>query len=162
MIVTPAPMGHQTGRSTLLVACLLAAGCKKAPRFCDQDLSGLWLNSSDRHFAYRFRDDGGTVAGEFLQRADDGGLTAPTPAITFEFHRTAEALAGAMRSSDATQGGHLCPTEFETRITACGPAGLQVVSETSAPIGEDCKRLMLPDGGPAPRDLSEFHFERAK
>jgi hypothetical protein len=150
------------GRSIVLVACLLPAGCKKTPRFCDQDLSGLWLNSSDRHFAYRFRDDGGTVTGEFLQRADDGGTTAPTPPITFDLRRTGDSLAGVMRGSDTTQGGHPCTTEFETRITDCKPDALQVVSETSAPIGEDCKRLTLEDGGAVPRDLTEFHFERAR
>ena len=150
------------GRSLVFAACLLSAGCKKTASFCDQDLSGLWLNSSDRHFAYRFRDDGGTVSGEFLERADDGGVTAPTPPITLDLRRTKDALAGVMRGSDTTQGGHTCTTEFETRITDCRPGALQVVSETSAPIGEDCKRLTLEDGGVVPRDLTEFHFERAK
>ena len=149
-----------------LLACLVAAaGCKKAPpaqpRFCDQDLSGVWLNSSDRHFAYRFRDDGGVVSGEFLQRADDGGMTVPSPSITFEMRRTPDALAGVMRGSDTTAGGRTCVAEFETRVTDCKPDALQVVSETSAPIGEDCKRLTEADGGPLPRDLTEFRFERA-
>ncbi|MGZ6125844.1 MAG: hypothetical protein ACXWLR_12840, partial [Myxococcales bacterium] len=126
-----------------------------------QDLSGVWLNSSDRHFAYRFRDDGGTVAGEFLQRADDGGMTAPPEPITFDLRRNPGAIAGVMRGSDTTQGGRKCPTEFETRITDCKPDALQVVTETSAPIGEDCKRIRSEDGGSLPRDLTEFRFERA-
>jgi hypothetical protein len=152
-------------RLALLAACLAAAGCKKAPppqpRFCDQDLSGVWLNSSDRHFAYRFRDHGGVVSGEFLQRADDGGMTAPSPPITFEMRRSPDAIAGVMRGSDTTQGGHACATEFETRVTDCKPDALQVVSETTAPIGEDCKRLTAADGGALPLDLTEFRFERA-
>ena len=152
-------------RLAAIAACLLAAGCRKAPppqpRFCDQDLSGVWLNSSDRHFAYRFRDDGGVVAGEFLQRADDGGLTAPADRITFELRRGPEAIEGVMRGSDQTKGGRTCPVEFETKISDCKPDALQVVTETSAPIDEECKRLKAEDGGVLPRDLAEFRFERA-
>jgi len=149
-----------------LIACIVAAaGCKKAPppqpRFCDQDLSGLWLNSSDRHFAYRFRDDGGVVTGEFLERRDDGGTSAPSPPITFELRRTPDGIAGVMRGSGTTEGGHTCATEFETRVTDCKPDALQVVSETTAHVGEDCKRLTEADGGPLPRDLTEFRFERS-
>ena len=149
-----------------IAACLLAAGCKKAlppqPPFCDQDLSGIWLNSSDRHFAYRFRDDGGVVAGEFVQRADDGGLTAPAEPITFELRRGADAIQGVMRGSDQTKGGRTFPVEFETKISDCKPDALQVVTETSAPIDEQCKRLEAEDGGVLPRDLAEFRFERAR
>ena len=152
-------------RLAAIAACLVAAGCRKAPppqpRFCDQDLSGVWLNSSDRHFAYRFRDDGGVVAGEFLQRADDGGLTAPADRITFELRRGPEAIEGVMRGSDQTKGGRTCPVEFETKISDCKPDALQVVTETSAPIDEECKRLKAEDGGVLPRDLAEFRFERA-
>src|SRR5690242_15477597 len=58
VIVPPPSRGLQMARIAALAVCLAAAGCKKAPppqpRFCDQDLSGLWLNSSDWHFAYRF------------------------------------------------------------------------------------------------------------
>lgn len=149
-------------RLAAIAVCIAAAGCKKAPpRFCEQNLSGVWLNSSDRHFAYRFRDDGGVVEGEFLERADDGGMTAPAPPITFELRRGPDTIAGVMRGSGQTKGGRTCPTEFETRITDCKPEALQVVSETSAPIGEDCKRLSLEDGGAVPPDLTEFRFERA-
>jgi hypothetical protein len=88
-------------------------------------------------------------------------MTAPSPPITFELRRTPGAIAGVMRGSDTTQGGHTCLTEFETRVTDCKPDALQVVSETSAPIGEDCKRLTAEDGGALPRDLTEFRFERA-
>jgi hypothetical protein len=150
----------------VITLCLAAAACKKAApqqsRFCDQDLSGLWLNSSDRHFAYRFRDDGGVIAGEFLQRSDDGGLSAPSEPITFDLRRTASGISGVMHSSGESPGGRPCPVEFETRITACKPDSLQVVSETSMPIDEQCRRLTADqDGGAVQRDLTEFRFERA-
>jgi hypothetical protein len=153
-------------RLAALLACLAAGACKKAPpalpRFCDQDLSGLWLNSSDRHFAYRFREDAGVVEGEYLERADDGGLTASAQPITFDLRRTPDAIAGVMRGSGETPGGKTCPLEFETRISDCKPDALQVVVETSANVDENCRRIPAEDGGIAARDLREFRFERAR
>jgi len=149
----------------VFVACLAAAACRKAsqphPRFCDQDLSGLWLNSSDRHFAYHFREDGGVIRGDYLQREDDGGLSNPAEPITFELHRTNEAVSGVMRTTGESPSGRACPVEFETRISDCKPDALQVVVEVSAALGEDCKRTPAEDGGIVPRDLREFRFERA-
>ena len=153
-------------RLGLIVACLAVAACKRAPpaqpRFCDQDLSGVWLNSSDRSLAYTFHDDGGVVQGEFMQRAEDGGLTRPAEPITFELKRTDTAVAGVMRSTGTTAGGRNCPVEFETRISDCKPDALQAVVEVSAPVGEDCKRFSPEDGGAAPSDLREFRFERER
>jgi len=149
----------------VFVACLAAAACRKAsqpqPRFCDQDLSGLWLNSSDRHFAYHFREDGGVIRGDYLQREDDGGLSNPAEPITFELHRTNEAVSGVMRTTGESPSGRACPVEFETRISDCKTDALQVVVEVSAALGEDCKRTPAEDGGIVPRDLREFRFERA-
>jgi len=149
----------------VFVACLAAAACRKAsqpqPRFCDQDLSGLWLNSSDRHFAYHFREDGGVIRGDYLQREDDGGLSNPAEPISFELHRTNEAVSGVMRTTGESPSGRACPVEFETRISDCKPDALQVVVEVSAALGEDCKRTPAEDGGIVPRDLREFRFERA-
>jgi hypothetical protein len=147
------------------LACLAAAACRRAPppqsRFCDEDLSGLWLNSSDRHFAYRFREDAGVIQGDYLRREDDGGLAIPAEPITFELRRTAEAVSGVMRTKGESPGGRACPVEFETRVSDCKPDSLQVVVEVSTAVGEDCKRAPAEDGGIAPRDLREFRFERA-
>ena len=152
-------------RLIVLLVCFVAAACRKAsqpqPRFCDQDLSGLWLNSSDRHFAYRFREDAGVIQGDYLQREDDGGLSNPAEPITFELHRTNEAVSGVMRTTGESPSGRACPVEFETRISDCKADALQVVVEVSAALGEDCKRTPAEDGGIAPRDLREFRFERA-
>src|SRR3954469_5466021 len=152
-------------RSALFVACLTAAACNRSapaqPRFCDQDVAGLWLNSSDRHFAYRFREDGGAVTGEFLEREDDGGLNAPAAPVTFELKRTATTIEGVMRSSQETAGGRTCPVDYATRISDCKPQALQVVVEVSATVSEDCKRRSAEDGGPIPPDLREYRFERA-
>ena len=153
-------------RLIVFLACLAAAACRKAsqpqPRFCDQGLSGLWLNSSDRHFAYRFREDAGVIRGEYLQREDDGGLSSPVEPITFELRRGEEAVTGVMRTAGESPSGRACPVEFETRISDCKPDALQLVVEVSAAIGEDCKRTPAEDGGIAPRDLREFRFERAR
>ena len=50
----------------------LLAGCKRAPpaqpRYCDQDLSGVWVNASAPSFAYRLEDQGTSVRGEFFKR----------------------------------------------------------------------------------------------
>jgi hypothetical protein len=151
-------------RLFLAVACLTLAACKRAPetpRFCPQDLSGVWLNSTDKHFAYQLRDDGGVVTGEFKERSDDGGLSSPGEPITFELKRTQSELAGMMRSTGETESGKKCPVEFETRISDCKPEALQVVVETSAPMAEDCKRGVPPDGGQFQRDLREYRLERA-
>jgi hypothetical protein len=147
-----------------LVVCLSLGACRKAPpaqpRFCDQDLSGLWVNSSDKSFAYTFRDDGGLIRGEFVVRAEDGGLTKPSEPITFELKRTDAAIAGVMRSTDTTAGRKSCPVEYEIKVSDCKPDVLQVVAEVSAPVGDDCKRLSAPDGGAISPDLREFRLER--
>jgi hypothetical protein len=152
-------------RLAAILASLAAAACRKSPppqpRFCDQNLSGLWLNSSDRHFAYRFREDAGVITGEYLQRGDDGGLAPSKDPITFELRRTPDAITGVMRGSDEAVDGKICPLEFETRITDCKPDALQVVVETSANVDANCRRLPVADGGAAARDLREFRFERA-
>jgi len=147
-----------------LVVCLSLGACRKAPpaqpRFCDQDLSGLWVNSSDKSFAYTFRDDGGLIRGEFVVRAEDGGLTKPSEPITFELKRTDAAIAGVVRTKDATAGGKSCLVEYEIKVSDCKPDVIQVVAEVSAPVGDDCKRLSAPDGGAIPPDLREFRLER--
>ena len=61
-----------------------------------------------------------------------------------------------------TAGGKTCPVEFSTRISDCKPDALQVVVEMSAPVGEDCKRISVPDAGAYPPDLREFRFERER
>jgi hypothetical protein len=153
---------HPSVRWATLVLCL--AACKKnpppaAPRFCDQDLSGVWLNASDRHYAYRFRDHGDVVRGEFLEAEEDGGLRAPDEPITFELHRTDTALAGVMRSTQPTQGGRECPVEFGIDVTVCNQR-LQATVEMEAPIAEDCKRKTAEDGGELPTHRTEFVFVR--
>jgi hypothetical protein len=153
-------------RRFFLVVCLSLGACRKAPtaqpRFCDQDLSGLWVNSSDKSFAYTFRDDGGLIRGEFVVRAEDGGLTKPSEPITFELKRTDAAIAGVMRTKDATAGGKSCLVEYEIKVSDCKPDVIQVVAEASAPVGDDCKRLSAPDGGAIPPDLREFRLERVR
>jgi len=153
-------------RQLFLVVCLSLVACRKAPtaqpRFCDQGLSGLWVNSSDKSFAYTFRDDGGLIRGEFAVRAEDGGLTKPSEPITLELKRTGAAIAGVMRSKDTTAGGKRCPVEYEIKVSDCKPDMLQVVAEVSAPVSDDCKRLSAPDGGAFPPDLREFRLERLR
>lgn len=132
-------------------------------RFCPQDLSGVWVNASDTAYAYRLRDHGAQVEGVFFHRAPDGGAMPPEPTeepITIELHRTAAALAGAMRSYDRTPNGARCPVEFGLSVTSCKPGALQVVSEIAAPLRDDCARRREPDGGESPPDLSEFIWER--
>ena len=151
-------------RRFFLVVCLSLGACRKAPpaqpRFCDQDLSGLWVNSSDKSFAYTFRDDGALIRGEFAVRAEDGGLTKPSEPITFEMKRADAAIAGLMRTKDATAGGKSCLVEYEIKVSDCKPDVLQVVAEVSARVGDDCKRLSAPDGGAISPDLREFRLER--
>jgi hypothetical protein len=153
-------------RQFFLVVCLSLGACRKAPtaqpRFCDQDLSGLWVNSSDKSFAYTFRDDGALIRGEFAVRAEDGGLTKPSEPITLEMKRADAAIAGVMRSRDKTAGGKSCPVEYELKVSDCKPDVLQVVAEVSAPVGDDCKRLSAADGGAFPPDLREFRLERLR
>jgi len=141
----------------LVLALLLSTACKKtAPaRFCDQDLGGVWLNASDKHYAYRFRDHGDVVRGEFLQAEEDGGLANPDEPILFELHRTPTALAGVMR---ATQAG--CAVEFGVDVTSCSETSFQAQVETEVPVGPDCKRKTAEDGGDLPPHRTEFVFVR--
>ena len=152
-----------------IILCL--AACKKpgteaappppaAAKFCDQDLSGLWLNASDPHFAYRFRDHGDLVRGEFQQRSDDGALQNPDAPITFELHRTATALAGVMRSTQRTKGGRDCAVEFGIDITTCRAGSLQATVEMEVHLTEECKRRTAEDGGDLPTDRTEYVFVR--
>jgi len=149
----------------LLIALSASAACKKAPPppavFCGDDLSGLWLNSSDKHFAYRLRDHGGVIRGEFLEAEDDGGLHPPDEPILFELHRTDGGIAGVMKASQQTPGGHTCPVDYGLRLTSCHPDAVQAQVETSAQITEECRRLVFEDGGEPPPEITEFRFERA-
>ena len=131
-----------------------------AVRFCDQDVSGVWVNASDRHFAYRFRDHGGVLRGEYLARNDDGGLAKPDEPILFELHRTEAALAGVMKSTGPAPGGRSCPVDFGIKVSACEPAAMIAVVETEVPITDDCRRARLADGGEVAPALVEFRFER--
>src|SRR5438874_11453771 len=127
-------------RLMVFVACLAAAACRKAsqpqPRFCDQDLSGLWLNSSDRHFAYHFREDGGVIRGDYLQREDDGGLTNPAEPISFELHRTNEAVSGVMGTTGESPSARACPGAFGSRTTDWKPAARRVGAQLSTALGD--------------------------
>ena len=157
---------QRASRCAAMILCL--AACKKsapqpppaAVKFCDQDLSGLWLNASDKHFAYRFRDHGEFVRGEFQERSETGMLENPADPITFELHRTAAALAGVMRTTQRTRGGRDCPVEFGIDVTLCGAQSLQAVVELEAPISEECKRKTAEDGGNLPTARAEYVFVR--
>ena len=146
----------------LLLCASLACKKPQPARFCDQDLTGLWFNSSDKHFAYRLQDDRtALVRGEFLERADDGGLKAPEEPISFELHRSQDKLAGVKRTKGPSPAGGVCPIEFDFHVSDCQPDAMQAVVEMSAPIGDDCKRKTTEDGGAIPPQLAEFRFERA-
>src|ERR1041384_1939321 len=152
-------------RLLLLLTLCAAAACKKAPppppaAFCEQDLSGLWLNSSDKHFAYRFRDHHDVIRGEFLEAEDDGGMHPPDDPILFELHRSKDAVAGVMKAAGQTPSGRTCPVDYGIKLTSCQAEALQAQVETSAHITEDCKRLVFEDGGEPPPTIVEFRFER--
>ena len=127
----------------ILLALALCVACKKTPpapaRFCDQDLTGLWLNSSDTRLAYRFRDHGEVVRGEFLERQPDGGLQAPDDPILFELHRTDAGLGGVMRAQGPSPSGRICPVEYGTCVSEFKPDALTWVvvgdlKQTEAPV----------------------------
>ncbi|TMB07071.1 MAG: hypothetical protein E6J64_06295 [Deltaproteobacteria bacterium] len=117
-------------RSALLVcaAVALSAGCKRTPppqpRYCDQDLSGVWVNASDPAYGYRLEDHGESVRGKFFtmrvsscqpdalqvvgetsygvrddcsrQKEEDGGAIAPR-LTEYRWERPAGADGGARR-----------------------------------------------------------------
>ena len=139
----------------LLLAALVVAACKKQPApYCAQDLSGVWLNSSDRHFAYRFRDHGDVVRGEYLERTDAQELRNPSDPVLFELHRTEVALAGVMKMTLDLPSGRKCPFEFGIKMSSCQPEALQAVVEMAADVNEDCSRK------PGEPSLVEYRFER--
>lgn len=156
-------------------ALLLLAACKKpapatpapatpaapAARFCDQDLSGIWTNASDRHFAYRFRDHGDVLRGEYLIAQDDGGLSTPPEPLLFELHRTPAALTGVMKATGPSPSGRTCPVEFGITVSSCEPGTMVAVVETEAALTDACTRKQREeDGGEIAPALVEYRFER--
>jgi len=147
----------------VLWACKRAPEKPSEPRYCDQDLSGVWLNSSDSSFAYRLTDHGDTVRGKFFRRGADGGEATPPPGddpLLIELHRTASALAGTMKTMGESESGRRCPIEFGLQVSSCQPGVLQVIAETSMAVREDCSRQKTGDGGELPPQLAEYRWER--
>jgi hypothetical protein len=145
-----------------LTLLLLLSACKRPPPpFCEQDLTGTWVNSSDKHFAYRLRDHGGVVRGEFMERDDDGGLTTPDEPMLFELHRGDAGISGVMRSRQQLPSGRLCPVEYGFDVTVCNAEAVQAQVEIAAHLNDECKRARLEDGGEIPPDLREFRIERS-
>jgi hypothetical protein len=151
------------------IALALVGGCKRTvqpePRYCPQNLSGAWVNSSDPSYAYRLDDQGDVVRGKFFQRAPDGGEAPSQPGddpMVIELHRTANALAGTMRTKGEAPGGKRCDLEFAIRVSSCQPDALQVVAETSYAVRDDCTRQKAEDGGDLPPALTEYRWERAE
>lgn len=170
------PKAHPIARWSVL---LLLAGCRKPSdnpgaanpgaatpgatqptRFCARDLSGVWTNASDRHFAYRFSDQGGVLRGECVVAQDDGGLSAPPEPILFELHRTDTALAGVMKATGPSPSGRSCPVEFGIQVSSCDAEAMIAVVETEVPMTDECKRKREEDGGRIQPALTEFRFER--
>ena len=152
-------------RPALLVCAAVAlGGCKRsAPRFCDQDLSGVWVNASDPAFAYRLEDRGDSVRGKFFHREADGGEAAPEAGddpMLIELRRTSTALSGSMKTKEAAPGGRRCDIDFALRVSSCQPDALQVVAETSYQVREDCSHQKGEDGDDVPAQLVEFRWER--
>jgi len=157
-------------RSALLfcAALSIAGACKRAAapqaRYCDQDLSGVWVNATDPAYAYRLTDHGDAVRGKFFRREADGGEAAPDPGddpMLFDLHRTPTSLAGTMKTKGDAPGGRRCDLEFGVRVSSCQPDALQVVAETSYEVREDCSRQKAEDGGEIPPRLTEYRWERA-
>src|SRR5712671_1568113 len=152
-----------------LFACLAAlsiAACKRAPPpgYCAQGLSGVWVNATDRAYAYRLADQGDSVAGKYFHRDIDGGEVPARPGddpMLIELHRTSTALAGTMKTKGASPSGKPCDLEFALRVSSCQPDALQVVAETSVQLRDDCTRQKEEDGGVVPAQLTEYRWERA-
>jgi len=156
---------RRSGALFFLVVAFLA-GCKRnqpEPRYCNEDLSGVWVNSSDEAFTYRLNDQGDVVRGKFFRRQPDGGEAALEPGddpMLIELHRTATALAGTMRTKGEAPGGKRCDLEFGIRVSSCQRDALQVVAETSYDVRDDCTRQKAEDGGDVPPALTEYRWER--
>jgi hypothetical protein len=157
-------------RAALIALVVAGAGCKRetpqaAQRtpYCDQNLTGVWVNSSDPSFAYRLDDHGATVDGKFFRRETDGG-TAPTAAdeepMTIELHRSADALSGVMKTTGESPSGRKCPVEFGLRVSSCQPQALQVVAEMQLGLRDDCTRAKEADGGEPTPELVEFRWDK--
>jgi hypothetical protein len=147
-----------------LAALVAVAACKKplpATRFCSQDLSGVWVNASDTHYAYRLDDKGETVKGKFFAREPDGGESTSQPgeAILIELRRGTETLEGVMKASGQSPTGRTCPIDFKLQVTSCEAATMQVVAETRVSVRDDCSRARSEDGGLATA-LVEYRWER--
>jgi hypothetical protein len=154
------------------VAALLfaAAACKREPpkpaqppRSCDQNLTGVWVNSTDPSFAYRLEDHGSDVRGKFFRRESDGGEAKMAPGeepMTIELHRTADALSGVMKTTGESPSGRKCPVEFGLRVSSCQPQALQVVAEMQLGLRDDCTRAKEADGGEPAPELVEFRWDR--
>jgi hypothetical protein len=146
-------------------AVTLSSSCKRTPpRYCDQDLSGVWVVAGEPAYAYRLEDHGDSVRGRFFRREADGGEVAPEPGddpLLIDLHRTDKALAGTMRTKGEAPGSsRRCDLQFAMRVSSCQPDALQVVGETSYEVREDCTRQKEEDGGVVPPRLTEYRWER--
>ena len=151
-------------RAAAFAVFALLASCQRGPRYCDQNLSGVWVNSNDPSYAYRLEDKGDSVRGKFFRRAPDGGEAPADPDDTpmlIELRRSEGALSGAMKTKGQTPGGRICDFEFALRVSSCQPQALQVVGETSYDVREDCTRQGQEDGGETSPRLVEYRWERA-
>jgi len=154
----------------VLPVCLAFApivACKRAPppepRYCDQNLSGVWVNASDPAYAYRLTDHGDAVRGKYFHPHADGGEAAPEPGddpMLIDLHRTSSALAGTMKTKGEAPGGRRCDLEFGLRVSSCQRDALQVVAEMSYELRPDCTRQKSEDGGDLPPRLTEYRWER--
>lgn len=142
----------------------------RASLACPQDLGGVWVNASDRSFAYAVQDEGELLRGNFFHRAADGGAL-PLPEgeepMALELHRTRTFLAGVLRTVTLTPKGRRCPAEFGLEVSSCtagadgGPvSSLQVQTELSMELDDDCHRRRDPDGGLPTPDLAEYVLVR--
>src|SRR5207244_12209388 len=133
------------------------------PRYCDQDLSGVWVNASDPAYAYRLEDRGESVRGKFFRREADGGEAAPEPGddpMLIDLHRTDKALAGTMKTKGEAPGGRRCDLEFTMRVSSCQPDALQVVGEPLYGARGDRGRATGGGGGRTARGRPEHAGER--
>ena len=73
----------------------------------------------------------------------DGG-TPPLATAVIHLRRTADGFLGEAETLHLLPSGRECRATFATRIAACSPATLNLVSATSTPIGEGCQTPSLP------------------
>lgn len=154
------------------------------PEGCLESQAGTWLHADDQTWRYEAEDDGGALTISVHHRAtldagfsprkfrkpdggvdagpkpetagEDAGSSDELPTARIELNRTDAGFVGATLTRFTHPLGRVCDVRFQTRVLACGDAGLVLETEESTALGDACQ----PPARPADVSRRRHHLVR--